>query len=114
MKKYILSPLCSALVIPGLGQILNHQNAKGLILLAIIFFLTLAGCVQLFLAVKSLVAHADVIEFSTKSILLRIEKESPFSFLYVLLSFTAVWIYAVVDAFWTGLKLERHGKEKQT
>jgi len=38
--------LCSGLVIPGLGQILNQQIAKGLILLGLVFLLFVAGALK--------------------------------------------------------------------
>ena len=37
MKKSIISPLCSALIIPGLGQVINNNIKKGLIILGIVF-----------------------------------------------------------------------------
>ena len=43
MKKYILSPLCSAFIVPGLGQILNGHMKKGVIILSIVFILIVAG-----------------------------------------------------------------------
>jgi hypothetical protein len=33
MQKAIMSPLCSGLVIPGLGQIINQDLKKGIIIL---------------------------------------------------------------------------------
>ncbi len=111
MKKYILSPLCSGLVIPGLGQILNRQNAKGLIILAIIFILFISMVVNLFLVVRSLAPQAGDLAYHSGDILERIRHENVSFFVSVFLAFTVVWVYSVVDAFWIGLKIERYGKD---
>ena len=48
MKKAMLSPLCSALVIPGLGQVINEQLKKGFCMLAIVFVFILALTFELY------------------------------------------------------------------
>lgn len=111
MKKFILSPLCSGLVIPGLGQILNRQHVKGLILLAVIFVLFLCFVVNLVLVIRSLIPPSGDLVYHTGDILSRLEKENLSAFVYIFLAFTVVWIYSVVDAFWIGLKIERSGKD---
>ena len=35
MKKAVIASLCSAFIIPGLGQILNNNIKKGLVILAL-------------------------------------------------------------------------------
>jgi TM2 domain-containing membrane protein YozV len=62
MKKFITAPLCSGLVIPGLGQILNQQITKGLILLGGVFVLFVAGVVKLALIIKSMTHALDLAE----------------------------------------------------
>lgn len=111
MKKYILSPLCSGLVIPGLGQILNRQNAKGLIILAVVFVLFLCLVVNLVLVIRSLVPLSGDLVYQAEPLLDRLERENLSFFIFIFLAFTAVWVYSVVDAFWIGLKIERSGKD---
>ena len=111
MKKYILSPLCSALVIPGLGQILNNNLKKGGCLLAIVFILFIAGTVKLAFMVKSILKGLDMNKLDSRIIQERLQGED-ISVLWVLLIFFAmVWIYSVVDAFLTGKKLESQTKD---
>jgi TM2 domain-containing membrane protein YozV len=53
MKKSIAAALCSGLVIPGLGQILNQQIRKGIILLGLVFLLFAAAAVKLAFLIAS-------------------------------------------------------------
>jgi uncharacterized membrane protein len=106
MKKYILSPLCSALVIPGLGQIINQDLKKGLTLLSVVFILFIAGTVKLSLTVKSMLTGPGHSRLNSKVIMERLQGED-FSILwFLLLAFAIVWVYSVLDAFWRGKKLE--------
>lgn len=106
MKKYILSPLCSAFVVPGLGQIVNHHLKKGLFLLAIVFILFVAGTVKLSLLLKSLLTGWDMNQLHASVIVERLQGED-FSLLWVLgIIFSIIWSYSVLDAFWTGRKME--------
>jgi len=111
MKKYILSPLCSALIIPGLGQILNNNLKKGGCLLAIVFILFIAGTVKLVFMVKSILKGLDINKLDSRVIQERLQGED-ISVLWVLLMiFSVVWIYSIFDAFWTGKKLESQIKD---
>lgn len=111
MKKYILSPLCSALIIPGLGQILNNNLKKGCFLLAIVFILFIAGTVKLALMVNFILKGLDMNKLNFRVIQERLQAED-ISVLWVLLAvFSMVWIYSVLDAFWTGKKLETQIKD---
>ena len=60
MKKYILSPICSALVIPGMGQILNSQIKKGVVLLASVFLIFISGTIKLALIISSLLNENEI------------------------------------------------------
>ena len=106
MKKYILSPLCSALVIPGLGQIINQDLKKGITLLSVVFILFIAGTVKLSLTIKSMLTASGDSRLNSKVIMERLLGED-FSILwFLLLAFAIVWVYSVLDAFWRGKKLE--------
>jgi len=111
MKKYILSPLCSALVIPGLGQILNNNLKKGVCLLAIVFILFIAGTVKLVFMVKSILKGLDMNQLDFRLIQERLEGEDISVLWALLMIFSVVWIYSVLDAFWMGKKLESQLKD---
>jgi len=109
MKKYILSPLCSALVIPGLGQVINHNLRKGVIILSIVFLLFIGGTVKLVFIIHALVNHPKVTPNGSGNIMERLQGEDLSSLIYLLIAFAIVWIYSVLDAFWTGRKMENQG-----
>jgi len=112
MKKYILSPLCSAFVVPGLGQIINRDLKKGLCILSIVFILFVAGTIKLSLIIKSLLEGAEMSQLDSKVIGERLQGED-FSLLWVLMTiFAIIWIYSVLDAFWTGEKMESRGESE--
>jgi TM2 domain-containing membrane protein YozV len=106
MKKYILSPLCSALIIPGLGQIINQHIKKGLCILSFVFVLFILGAIKLFFLVNSLFGGADKEALNSGLIIEKLQRESLFLLWVLLILFAIVWIYSVVDAFWTGKKIE--------
>jgi TM2 domain-containing membrane protein YozV len=111
MKKYILSPLCSALVIPGLGQILNHNLGKGLTLMAVVFLLFVGGTVKLVFIIKSLVNQPALVPRDPVSFLMILKGQNYTSLLYLTIAFGLVWIYSIVDAYLVGLKLEGKGED---
>ena len=107
MKKYILSPLCSAFIIPGLGQILNNQLKKGLIILAMVFILFVAGTIKLALIIDSFLEGQVVDRFDYGIIIQRLQ-EVNFSVLWLLIvSFGIVWLYSVLDAFLVGRRIDK-------
>ena len=107
MKKYILSPLCSAFIIPGLGQILNNQLKKGLIILAIVFTLFVAGTIKLALIIDSFLEGQVIDRFDYGIIIQRLQ-EVNFSVLWLLIvSFGIVWLYSVLDAFLVGRRIDK-------
>jgi hypothetical protein len=110
MKKYILSPLCSAFIVPGLGQIINQNFKKGLCILAVVFVLFIAGTTKLAFTIKSLLQGSEITQLNSATIGERLQGED-FTLLWVLVVlFGVVWLYSVIDAFWTGKKMESHGE----
>lgn len=106
MKKYILSTLCSAFVIPGLGQIINQNLKKGMIILSVVFILLILGAIKLAFIIKLLFQKPGIHSYDSGMILKRLQGEN-FSALWILLIiFFIIWIYSVLDAFWTGKKIE--------
>jgi len=114
MKKYISAPLCSALVIPGLGQILNEDVRKGLTLLAAVFILLILGAVKLYLIMNAAFQGAASRRLSGEAVLQQL-RTSDFTTLWVLGAlFLGVWLYAVADAFWRGLQFESRGEANES
>ena len=106
MKKAILSSLCSAFVVPGLGQILNHEIKKGFLLLSAVFVLFVGGCVKLAFIITSIMASNASMGGDPQRLLQALEAENLGS-LWILVALLAViWIYSVIDAFLSGRRLE--------
>lgn len=107
MKKYILSPLCSAFIVPGLGQIINQSLKKGLFILSVVFFIFIVGTIKLFFILQSAIADINADRLNTASIGEWLS-EQDLTLMWLLLGLLAiVWIYSILDAFWVGRELER-------
>ena len=110
MKKYIVSPLCSAFIVPGLGQIINQNLKKGLSILSIVFVLFVTGTIKLAFTIKSLFQGSETIRLNSTTLGERLQGED-FTLLWALaILFGVVWVYSVVDAFWSGKKMEDQGE----
>jgi len=109
MKKFIAAPLCSGLVVPGLGQILNQQFRKGLILLGLAFLLFVAGAVKLAFIINSLTRMPDLAEISQTAALSGLDL---FLVAGIACAFLILWVYSVVDAFWVAFQAERSAPGK--
>ena len=110
MKKALLSPLCSAFVIPGLGQIINQHLKKGSCILFAVFILFVAGIVILIRLINA-VQKAETINPSHSPYLIdRLRAADYSAFWYLLVAFGLIWLYSVLDAFLTGKKLDQNGK----
>ena len=104
MKKWITAPLCSGLVIPGLGQILNQQIRKGLILLGLVFLIVVAGAVKLAFIISSVARAPDLSATSLQAVL----SDGDLVWMAgILAAFAVLWVYAVVDAFWVAFRSQR-------
>ena len=106
MKKYILASLCSALIVPGLGQIINQSLKKGLCILSVVFILFVAGTIKLFFILRSALTHTNAGRLNTGPIAEQLQGKD-LVVLWVLLGlFAVVWIYSVLDAFRTGKRMD--------
>lgn len=105
MKKAVLSPLCSAIVIPGLGQIINQDLKKGVALLSAVFLLFIIALLRL---ISIIMNKGSLYGVSIPDAILSAD---PTLFRVILAIFAVMWIYAVVDAFWFGRKMDRLNKE---
>jgi hypothetical protein len=114
MKKMILSPLCSALVIPGLGQVINGNLKKGLAILAMVFLFFLGGTVKLIFIIRSYLNHPEIMSRSSGGISEPLHFEDFYSLIYVIVPFAMLWVYSVFEAFWTARNQEREGQSEDT
>lgn len=110
MRKAILSSLCSAFVIPGLGQILNREIKKGLILLSAVFLLFVGGCVKLAFILASVMAGTSPQGGDPQHFLKALEAQHLGSLWILIGLFAVVWVYSVIDAFLSGQRLEAEKK----
>ena len=107
MKKAIAAPLCSAFIIPGLGQVLNKDVKKGLLLLGGVFLLFIIGIIKMVQLVKAILKPGNLETLSPDEMMAIIRMEDP-SLLWVILAvFAALWLYSVIDAFLKGRKIDR-------
>ena len=107
MKKAILSPLCSALVIPGLGQIINQHLKKGSCILFVVFILFVAGIVILSRLINA-VQKAEMINPSHPPYIIdRLRASDCSAFWYLVMAFGLIWLYSVLDAYLAGRKLDQ-------
>ena len=107
MKKVVLSPLCSALVIPGLGQIINQHIKKGVSILLGVFILFIAAAVKMFYIVSAAL-KSETINPSDSGVIIDRFRVEDFSLLWcLLLVFAILWLYSVLDAFIAGRKLDQ-------
>jgi len=107
MKKAIISPLCSAFVIPGLGQILNQQLKKGGLLLGSVFVLFIGIMVQLYRLVSSLLKSSEPGSLAPLDIITQLNQSRAWPLLFLIFVLVALWVYSIVDAFFYGLRADR-------
>jgi hypothetical protein len=113
MKKAIQAPLCSALVIPGLGQVINHDLKKGVAILAGAFVLLVIAGIRCFQALSG--AFEAVWADPSKQVLLidHLKAQDLSLMKWVSWAFLLLWAYSVVDAFLRGRKLDRSSGESK-
>lgn len=109
LKKYILSPLCSAVVVPGLGQVLNNRLKKGVIMMALTFILFIAATVKLVLLVMAQLKGADIDAINNLIEHKLIDQD--LSTLWGLITlFAIIWLYSIIDALIDGIRIEKEIK----
>jgi hypothetical protein len=107
MKKAILAPLCSALVIPGLGQVINHDLKKGAAILGSAFVLLVVAAVKFF-QVLSGALETSWADPSKQALLIDQLKTQDLSLMkWASGAFFLIWAYSTIDAFLRGRKLDR-------
>jgi hypothetical protein len=107
MKKAILSPLCSGLVIPGLGQVVNQQVKKGVTMLAVIFVLLALFTVHMYRIITAVI-QSGAVKTNDPAVIMDKFAAQDLSGLWLLLgSFCVLWVYSVIDAFLGGRKADK-------
>ncbi len=104
MKKAMLSPLCSAFVIPGLGQVVNQQLKKGVIMLAMVFVLFLTLSYHLYQVLSSIIKPGISDPDEPPMILEKIMSMEYKLLILLTIAFIVLWIYSIIDAFFVGRK----------
>jgi hypothetical protein len=106
------APLLSAFVLPGLGQALNNQIAKGLILMALITVIFLALLAKVLLGLSSSFALAmgpDMIlgPNAVQDIILGFRGQNHTLTFILLGAGVIIWSYSITDAFLVALKKKK-------
>jgi hypothetical protein len=111
MKKYILSPLCSAVVVPGFGQLLNHKVKKGVIMMVLTFILFISATIKLAMLIIPEIRNSDIDAINN---LLEFKLSGRnVTGLWVLIALLAVlWLYSIIDALIDGIRIEKDAKGK--
>ena len=106
MKKAVVSPLCSGLVIPGLGQIINQDLKKGIILLAAVFLLFVMGIIKLVRLIHAVFRTGSVDLSDPETIMAKLRAEDPSILWYMAAAFVIIWFFSVLDAYLRGRKID--------
>lgn len=107
MKKAWLAALCSGLVIPGLGQIFNQHLKKGLVLLGSVFVLFLAALFASYRLFQQAMESAPGPSNAEVGFIARLQSQDFTALKLILALFLLLWIYAVIDAFVSGARIDR-------
>jgi len=110
MKKAIVAPLCSGLIIPGLGQIMNQDLKKGGLLLGGVFLLFISGMLKLAHLVQSIFRSGNIDIADPEVIMARLRAEDLTLLWAMATLFVLLWLYSVVDAYVGGRKMDEMGK----
>ena len=113
MKKAVLSPLCSGLIVPGMGQIMNQQVMKGLSLMAAVFVLLVSATVNIFLIMDDIFQQGNLEIINPQAVMEVLDsKDFTATGIIVILSM-AVWLYSIIDALINGIRLDKSIKENR-
>ena len=112
MKKAVVSPLCSGLIIPGLGQIINQDLKKGIILLAAVFLLFVMGIIKLVYLIHAVFRTGSVDLSDPEMIMAKLRAEDPSTLWYMAAVFILIWFFSVVDAYLGGRKIDKSEEGK--
>jgi len=111
MKKYILSTLSSALIVPGLGQVLNGEMKKGLLIMVIVFIFIFGGIIKLIDLTMKLLPQLNPDEITREIIADKLHEAEFSNIWFVLVILSVLWLYSICDAFIIGKRLEKERNE---
>jgi hypothetical protein len=112
MRKSILAPLCSALVVPGLGQILNQHLRKAGIILGGVFLLFVVASYKFVRIIQTAFHKLEESPLDSDTLVDRFQAEDLSALWGLLAVFAVLWGYSVVDAYRSGKILDQQaGKE---
>ena len=113
MRKAVFSALCSGIVIPGIGQIINRDMKKGLFILAGVFVILVATMIKLFYIINAVLRDFEIKGSSPRRIPDILGAQDISILWYLLGAFTLLWLYSVMDAYLTGKKIDQLGGEER-
>lgn len=93
----LISPLASAFVIPGLGQVLNGQPKKALILMGVVFLEVLIFSFLFIGLIKSDKGLMDAINSGNFEFFKFLKEKTQLAIISIALF--ATWVYGIVDSF---------------
>jgi TM2 domain-containing membrane protein YozV len=111
MKKRILSPLLSAFVIPGLGQLVNGQIVKGSLLLGgvtMLFVLAVFKLVHDAMQALQSVPNPQMNREFMNQVMESMARQNHTLLLVLFAIFVALWAYSVVDGYVNGRRADRN------
>ncbi|MEW5724383.1 MAG: hypothetical protein AB1896_14830 [Thermodesulfobacteriota bacterium] len=116
MKQSLRASLCSAFVIPGLGQVLNRQVGKGLVLMAAITLVFIVLLLKIVFETTAILNGPNLVfgpADTVFDVVLAGMRARGWITLWVLLALGAgIWLYSVADAFYAGLRYQPPPEEE--
>jgi hypothetical protein len=107
MKNRFLAPLCSAFVIPGLGQIINQQLKKGVCILATVFLLFVITTLKLYSILKDVSLQSSIDPTDSNLMMAHLRGQN-LSLIWILAAiFAVIWLYSIVDALLGSFRRDR-------
>ena len=111
MRQSILAPLCSAFILPGLGQVLNRQVLKGFALICATTGLFFALIFKLLLDLSAVMGDVMGADFSLGAdkipLILQGMRQRDMTIVYILAALGgALWAYSIIDAYINGRRFQ--------
>lgn len=102
--------MCSAFLIPGLGQVINQHLKKGACILLAVFIIFVTGVVKLYRILDMALDGVDLNKPDTVMIMDRLRAEDTSALWYLLIALGILWVYSVVDAYLAGKRIDQLGE----
>ena len=111
MKKTLTSPLLSALVVPGAGQLNNRQYVKGIIMIVVVLVSLSAFIIKICRDVLSIISSTGQDKMSADNIsqlAIQVQQKNAGIIVMLMLLFLVIWIYGIIDAYIYGKKIDQN------